>query len=302
MKAATRLLHAGLAPATRANYVGPQRQFHEFAAKHGVTTPIPATEDLLCMWAASLAARVKWRTVRSYLYAVRSLHIEGGHGDPIEGRLRLARMLAGVHRLEGDRTRTTRLPVTTELVAIARTLHDTNNHDERCVMAACAAATAGMLRVGEVAAIESEPGRYLRYEDLVMGEDHFTITLRVSKTDAFGRGTRVVVAQQGAVRDMAAYLRGRPHRRPASPLFMLSDGTALRRRTLLVWTRTRLETGGVDASGHVGLSFRRGGATSLADSGTPDHVIMELGRWKSWVYASYIQSTLADLVAAAARM
>ncbi len=300
---ATKLLHLGLAPATRSNYVGPQRAYLRFAREHGVAQPVPASEDTLCMWVAWLNRSVQYATIRSYLYAVRSMHIELGLADPIERRLRLARVLTGVRRSKGDQRATTRMPITTELIAVIRELTDATDVDQLCMLAACSAATGGLMRVGEVAVIESEPARVLLRRDLQLGRGHFTIHLRISKTDQFGAGTRVIVSQQQAVSDMQRYLVARPHHAATSPLFMLSDGCAVQRRTLLLWARLKLERGGIDPRAHHrGLSFRSGGATSLADSGTPDHLIKELGRWRSWVYAGYIQTSTAALVTAAARM
>jgi hypothetical protein len=43
------------------------------------------------------------------------------------------------------------------------------------------------------------------------------------------------------------------------------------------------------------VSFRKGGATALAESGVPDRVIQELGRWKSFAYQRYVHSTDAAL-------
>ena len=44
-----------------------------------------------------------------------------------------------------------------------------------------------------------------------------------------------------------------------------------------------------------GVSFRKGGASSLASVNTPDRVIQIVGRWKSGVYRQYIHESAHDL-------
>jgi hypothetical protein len=52
----------------------------------------------------------------------------------------------------------------------------------------------------------------------------------------------------------------------------------------------------------AGHSLRRGGATSLALRGVPDHLIKVLGRWRSDCYQRYLETPLSSIKEALAKM
>jgi hypothetical protein len=268
---------------------------------YGVEKPLPASEDLLCLWVTDLARRVGHAAIRNYLYAVRSLHVDLGLAAPVHG-LRLLRMLKGVRRRQVGRVALKRMPITTSILAQLRPLVGDRSFDACCLMSAFSFATAGLLRGKEFAAVRGEPERVPLIGDLTIATASASLHLRVSKTDPFGRGTVVRVAQPAAITDLHRYLALRPRRLPTEPLFALSDGTALPLRSVMRSLRLWLGRAGVDCSGYRGFSFRRGGATSLAEAGVPDRIIKELGRWKSWVYSIYIATPEHRIIDAAAAM
>ena len=111
------------------------------------------------------------------------------------------------------------------------------------------------------------------------------------------------VSQSLALSDMRAYLAGcmTAALRPTAPLFAWRDGNVLTRPALLA-VRALLDGLGIDRSPYRGISFRRGGATSLAEAGVPDRLIKMVGRWKSYVFARYIATDVSVLIVAAAVM
>jgi hypothetical protein len=272
-----------------------------FADSYGIMRPLPATEDLLCLWVTDLARRVSFAAIKNYLFAVRSLHVDVGLPSPLGGP-RLDRICRGVRREQVGRVTRKRLPITTELLDRMRTLIDPASVDQCCLMAAFSLATGGLLRGKEFAAVPGEADRIPRVRDLTAHPDHVVLRLRVSKTDPFGRGCDVCIAAPAAVADVRRYLCLRATTQPAQPLLMLSDGTALTLRTVMTAARTLLQRSGVDLSMSRGLSFRRGGATSLALAGVPDRIIKQLGRWRSFVYSIYIEEPSQSLLDAAAAM
>jgi hypothetical protein len=272
-----------------------------FAHSYGIMRPLPASEDLLCLWITELAGRISFAAIKNYLFAVRSLHIDIGLASPLGGQ-RLDRICKGIRRRQVGRVTHKRLPITTELIDRMRPFVDTSSHDHRCLIAAFSFATGGLLRGKEFGAVTGEPDRVPLVRDLTARVDHLVLRLRVSKADPFGKGCDVRIACPAALEDMRRYLRGRGPFSPAQPLFMLSDGSALTLRTAMTAARALLERSGVDLSASRGLSFRRGGATSLALAGVPDRIIQQLGRWRSFVYSIYIEEPVQSLIDAASAM
>jgi hypothetical protein len=74
---------------------------------------------------------------------------------------------------------------------------------------------------------------------------------------------------------------------------MLSNGTATTRKALTKYLRNVLIRAQIpNAHLYKGHSFRRGGATSLAQAGVSDSVIKSIGRWKSHAYQLYVDVDL----------
>ncbi|XP_068701264.1 uncharacterized protein [Montipora foliosa] len=77
---------------------------------------LPASEGTLIYFASYLARTVKHSTVKLYLSAVRNLHISCGHGDPVQGKLLLQKMLRGILGFQG-KSHILRQPVTPVVLA-----------------------------------------------------------------------------------------------------------------------------------------------------------------------------------------
>ena len=54
---------------------------------------LPASEGTLIYFASYLARTVRHSTIKTYLAAVRNLHIISGYKDPLKGRLLLKKIL-----------------------------------------------------------------------------------------------------------------------------------------------------------------------------------------------------------------
>ncbi|XP_048583959.1 uncharacterized protein LOC125563135 [Nematostella vectensis] len=78
-----------------------------------------ASESTLIYFVTFLARRVKHGTIRTYLAAVRNMHIENGFQDPIQGRLISNKVLRGILRGQGQH-KTARQPVTPQLLKAIR--------------------------------------------------------------------------------------------------------------------------------------------------------------------------------------
>ncbi|HEY9758954.1 MAG TPA: hypothetical protein V6C97_27545, partial [Oculatellaceae cyanobacterium] len=267
---------------------------------------------------SSLAARLNFRSIKVYLYGVRSLHVDLGYADPMSECVRLERLYRGIKRDQGERSVVKRrLPVTTSMLLACQHLFDFHCHNHRMLFAAMCTATGGLFRVGEITVSSSrkpDPLRMLTLSSIrpvhrVSGSapallEAYAIHLRVSKTDPFRREVDVHVCWPPAVAAIASMLRQLPLslRRSSTPLFAFENGLPLARSALLAVTEHVLRCTGVDSSQYSGVSFRRGGATSLSCAGVSDRVVQLMGRWISSTYTRYIETQLSEFVAAGRRM
>ena len=102
-----------LAPATRHLYAAGQQHYTNFCRLHA--RPLgPATDTTLAEFVTYLADVVHLTTtsIKTYLSAVRSLHIDRSRPDPLQAALLTQRVLSGVKRIHGMHPRLNRLPIT----------------------------------------------------------------------------------------------------------------------------------------------------------------------------------------------
>lgn len=313
--AAQYYLWSGIGSSTRSTYTTPQRNFLRFCEQHNIHKPLPAGEDLLCLWISHLSFTIHFRSIKVYLYGIRSLHVDLGYASPLDGCIRLERVFRGIKREQGVRSSVRpRFAVTTSVVLLCKPFLDLSLHNHRMIFAAMCTGTGGLFRIGEftvVSAQHPDPLRLLTLDSIThvhsptsSAADSFTIHLRASKTDPFRHEVEVSVCWPEAVHALASMLRQLPShlRHPHSPLFALDSGLPLTRAYLLSVTSHLLHCARVDTSMYDGLSFRRGGATSLSSAGVSDRIIQIMGRWLSNAYKRYIDTPLSVLAAAAQRM
>ncbi len=119
-----------------------------------------------------------------------------------------------------------------------------------------------------------------------------------SNSDQLRAGAVARFGGREAVEAFHSYLSNRKHPKTAStPLFALENGTPLSHADLIKATTLLALKANVPmidrqtGRRYEGVNFRKGGATALAESGVPDRVIQELGRWKSFAYQRYIHSS-----------
>lgn len=273
----------------------------EFCAQlgkiHPSGSPCPTDEWTLCLFATSLANSVRQATIKVYLSAVRSLHVDQGFPDPLLNCLRLQRVLRGIKRSQGDSSRQ-RLPVTASLMFTIFHSLDLTIQDHSMFWAACTLAYFGFLRSSEftvpsLASFSEE--HHLGVADIAVDSPVSPSCLRVrikaSKTDPFRKGCFIHIGRGNsplcALSAVMAYLELRGN--SPGPLFLLRDGRPLSRPMLTGWLRRILAAAGIQGS-FSSHSFRIGAATVAARNGVPDHLIQALGRWSSNAYQLYIRT------------
>ena len=287
----------GLASSTRNSYASGQRKFLEFCKIHPSGSPCPVDEWTLCLFMTFLAKTVQYSTIKVYLSAVRSLHIDQGFPDPLVDCLRLRRVLWGVQRTQGDAS-SQRLPITDDVLVIIFKVLNVNMPDHCMFWVACCQAYFGFLRSAEVAIPNLAsylPSIHLGVADTAVDSASSPSCLRIrikaSKTDPFRKGCFVHIGRGTyplcALQSLLSYLTIRGN--GPGPLFLFQDGRPLSRSLLTAWLRRILASAGISGnfSSH---SFCIGAATVAAHNGIPDHQIQALGWWSSTAYLSYIRT------------
>ena len=148
-----RLFDSALAPTTVRAYTSAQARYAEFCSATNLPT-LPLTQPGLCRYSTWLAAQnISFRTIKSYLSALRYLQIHRRGCDPqMSGMVILQYVLQGVKRsqeLTGTNTPRARLPITTDIMRRLRSSWEARGVDFKTVMLWAVACTS-FFRLPEV--------------------------------------------------------------------------------------------------------------------------------------------------------
>jgi hypothetical protein len=260
---------------------------------HGLIA-VPATESTLLLFVAQLHVNgVKASSVKVYLSAIRSLHIESGFDDPTSHAERVKMAIRSIERQQPPPVQ--KLPMTLTILQKLHQVMDQNTYNTLMIWSAMCLAHFGCLRTGEFTSrTQNIDQLYLLRNDLTI-DDCLTLHLRTSKTDIRNLGINIVI---GCTKQpVCAYCaivkycnyRDNNHSLEA-PLFLFNNGAILTRETFIKHTRLHLTLIGIDPARYSGHSYRTGGATTAALAGLHDWEIKQLGRWKSDTYHRYIRT------------
>ena len=259
---------------------------------------LPVDENTLCLFAAFLSESCASSTLQVAISAIRSKHIDLGLRCNTADMLTLKRVIEGVNRSRASVPKLTRRPITTSTLTNLASVLRPQQWEDRVFFAVACIATYGLLRMAEI--FHSEPYDHpgLLVSDLaIVSHSHFKLSLRRSKTDQCGHGMVVdFFANNSPSCPCRAFLVGYwPHIKfklqPTSPLFCLDSGAPYTRQAFVSKLREVVQLLGWKPEEFSGHSFRRGGATSLAESGVADSTIKTMGRWKSVAYQVYIDTS-----------
>ena len=267
--------------------------------------PVPASEHLLVLFAAHLAQSCAHSTVRSYLSAVRHLHISAGARDPLSDTLQLQLLLKGLKRNRSSLA-DSRLPITPLILQsiLEVVVREPHSYTNIMMWAACCLGYFAFLRSGEFTVSPTrEANKVISVDDISVDSWEnptlLAIQLRFSKTDQEGTGATLYVGRTFKpicpVASVLAYMVVRRGLAGSGPLFVLADGSPLRREKLVAWLKSTLTAAGIDASKFSGHSFRIGAASVAAARGIEDSTIQALGRWKSDSFKRYIRIPRQEL-------
>lgn len=305
----------GLASSTQRTYNSAKKRYLQFC-KDKSLSPLPAPEQQLCQFVSSLAIQsLCHNTIKSYLAAIRHLHIAEGYGDPhIHTMARLEQVLKGIKIIQAKGPkRSERLPITPNLLAKLKEVWSSrlSKFDGQMLFAAASLCFFGFMRSGELtipSAASYDEGAHLSFSDVavdcIRNPRILRVYLKASKTDPFRLGVNIYVGRTGntlcPVTAVLHYMVARGQDK--GPFFRFEDGAPLTRMKFVDKVKEALSQAGVDCTAYSGHSFRIGAATTAAKGGIGDATIKMLGRWKSSAYQIYIKTPREQLASYSGRL
>ena len=118
---------SGLSKATHLSHSSGQRCFIDFCLQFGLLITLPASVITISRFISYLSLSYQPSTVKSYLSAVRSLHVIMGLDSPSVNHPRVQLVLRGIKRLQCNNRRLRR-PTTPELLLFFRDKLDLSSY------------------------------------------------------------------------------------------------------------------------------------------------------------------------------
>ena len=226
----------------------------------------------------------------------------------MSGNTILKLVLRGIQRKQTQsQCRTPRLPITPQILAdlLKHLGCDSTipSQDRLMLKAAMSLAFFGFLHISELTVPAYHTSRqFLARRDIQFLGHQLKVFLTHSKTDQFGQGSVITVeCSEDAccpVSAMQHYLEC-CRTPPSRPLFHFRNGMPLTAKKFRAIVRFNLKSLGFNPSLFNTHSFRIGAATAAAKAGMSSSTIMELGRWCSDAFHSYVRHHPAHPSAAA---
>jgi integrase len=236
-------------------------------------------------------------TAQSYLFALRSHHIDLGLSVQSFDDERLKRIIRGAKRQFGETPTRERKEITKEVLQ-SLVSHLTHTHDDVNLQAAFCVAFAAFLRVDEFTwkdwTSQSHLFRLSRGSIRFADDGHsVTIQLPSSKTDQFRHGVMIPLSASHDLTCPVVALRILVHRYPKPPTHPLFSRTIgnFTSKWVIQRLQTLLRKTGINPTGFSGHSFHRGAVNSALSAGISRSDIQKMGRWKSDAVDRYFSTT-----------
>ena len=248
-----------------------------------------------------LADSMNHSVIKTYLCAIRLLHIDNGLPDPLVNCLKLQRLVKGIKQVK-DSSCPARLAITIELMRVIHQSLDFSNQDNVMIWAACCLGFFGFLRTGEFTVNSVfNPDVHMTVSDVQAdSEDNpsfFKVSIKCAKTDPFRKNCYIYVGRGDTpICPFVAINNYLEVRGSASgPLLLHRDGSPLSRQKLSCTLQPILHRAGFTGT-HSGYSFRTGAATTAASRGVPDDMIKMLRRWSCDAYEVYSNTPVSSIL------
>lgn len=260
--------------------------------------PVPATEDIVCKYAAHLAERLKPNSVRQYLNIIRILHLDSGYKNPSEDSWMLKCTLRGIDRLKGNEV-TRKEPITPEILIDLKGVLNMNELKDCMFWAACLILFFGTFRKSNL--FPTTPSEFTnekqfsRKDFVVLPNGSISLLVRWSKTIQCKERSYMVklpklchpLSPADAVLNAFQCVK----LSECSPSIVCDvKGTPMTCKQFIALLKSKLAKCGYDTTQFSSHSFRRGSAMWALRCGAPTEVVKYMGDWKSSAYLAYLDS------------
>jgi integrase len=259
------------APNTRRAYRADWADFAAWCAAHQQTV-LPASPATVVLYLSERAATHKTATLQRRLTAIAQAHKAADLDSPTTDRA-VRRVMTGIRREKGTAQEGKAPALTRELRAMVATLPASlRGRRDRAVLLL---GFAGAFRRSELVALD--------VEDLTWSDEGLVVLVRRSKTDQEGAGRQVGIPygsrpETCPVRAVHAWLADSGL--TTGPLFRRIDRhehlgrSRLADKTVARTVKAAAQAAGLDPQRYAGHSLRAGLATSAAQAGVAERVIM----------------------------
>ena len=202
------------------------------------------------------------------------------------------RTLAGCKRLRGVPTVRKRALTMDDLQRVVHHYKDSTLHDDFLFVSQLLSGFFALHRLGELTTPDDKSlidhRKITKRSSVRVTDDDYRYFLNSHKGDKVFEGNTVIIQRHNIAVDPLAqfrrYLSSRDRLFPfSSDLWLRADGSRPSRSFFIRRMRFFFD------SDVAGQSMRAGGATSLAENGTPPHLIQAIGRWASKAFQIYIR-------------
>jgi hypothetical protein len=277
---------------------------NKFANKIGIDIQIPLSQKILCLFIAYEVDKVQLSTLRVYLSGIKHYHSQLGFNLDFNKMILMNQLMKSYRRLRAGETPNKKLPITTGLLSRIVKLINIKDPDDILLIMIASLGIYGLLRSSEFLN-DKKP---LFWNALIkFNKDSIVIRFNNNKVEMFQQGFNVAYFRNNSpscpIKNLILYLASL-NKPPTStqPLFQKKDGSIATKSWVVKKLQQFIIKLNLPSHLYTGHSFRRGGATSLAECGVPDNVIKSMGRWNSWAYQLYITPTTQQLKQASIEM
>eukprot|EP00079_Xenopus_tropicalis_P019702 XP_012809685.1 PREDICTED: uncharacterized protein LOC105945641 [Xenopus tropicalis] len=199
---------------------------------------------------------------------------------------------------KGRRSQDARRPISFELLGRMQAALGSccrSTYEVVLFRAAFALAFFGAFRVGEIVSKSKASLGGLLARDVRVSDGEVRVRLRQSKTDTLGKGKDIVLfkVDGGMACPVGCMLQFLKVRQEGTEVFLVhEDKTPLTRFQFTSIMKRSLQLSGVLPEEFGTHSFRIGAATEAASLGLGEKVVMQIGRWESKRFRSYIRPGL----------
>ena len=276
---------------TSKTYGSALNSFLNFVKLHNL--PLEPTPDILSLFTVYMAHHINPKSVASYLSGI-SQQLEPYFPDVRKARSSplVTRTLQGCLRAKSKPISRKRALTLADLHTVLVHYESSSLHDDLLFIAMLLTGFFALMRLGELAYPDDRSiqdfRKVTKRSSVQLSDDQYSFHLPGHKADRFFEGNLVIVrkqqAQHNPLHHFHQYLLSRDRILPFSSPLWLTEAGEIPTRSFFIH-RLRLFFG----SDVGGQSMRAGGATSLAEHGTPPSLIQSIGRWASTAFQIYVR-------------